>query len=72
MPAYFFNSLSHDEYSNLLIVVAFPNSPFSGKTSSLVKTSCLLTFPDDKSKNFSNFGLNKIELCFARFCHRLS
>ena len=50
MPVYFFNSLPNDEYSNLLIVVAFYNSPFSGKTSSLLKNSYLLFSPDDKAK----------------------
>ena len=46
----FFNSLSHGGYLNLLIVVAFSNSPFSSKTSLYVKNLCLPLFPDDKPK----------------------
>ena len=47
---FFFNSLHNGDYSNLLIVAAFSNSPFSGKTYSLVKNSYFPTFPDDKAK----------------------
>ena len=44
MSVYFFNSLPNDKYSNVLIVAAFSTSPFSGKSSSLVKSSYLPTF----------------------------
>ena len=50
MSVYFFKSLFNGEYSNLLIVAAFSNKPFSGKTSSLVKNSYLATFTDDKAE----------------------
>ena len=48
-----FNSLPNREYSDLLIVAAFSNIPFSGKTSSLVKHLYLTTFPDDKVKTLT-------------------
>ena len=48
--------------SNLLIVAAFSNSPFSDKTSSPVKNS---TLPDDKAEKAD------IELCFSQFCYEL-
>ena len=55
--------------SNLLIVAAFSNSLFSDKTSSPVKNS---TLPDDKAEKFVQFFyLNRIELCFSRFCYEL-
>ena len=54
-----FNSLPNDEYSNLLIVAAFFNSPFSNKTSSLVKNSYLSTFPDDKAEILA-VGLSRL------------
>ena len=44
MSVCFFNSLPNGEYWNLLIVVAFPNSTFSDKTSSLVKIHVCLYF----------------------------
>ena len=44
------NYLSNDEYSNLLIIEAFTKKYFSSKTSSPVKHSYLLAFPDDKSE----------------------
>ena len=50
MPVCFFNSPPNGEYSNLLILPAFSNSPFPGKTSSPIKNSYLLTFPDDKAE----------------------
>ena len=50
MSVCFFSSLPNGEYLNLLIVAAFSNSPFSGKTSLPVKNSYLLTFLDDKIK----------------------
>ena len=53
MSVCFFNSLPNGEYSNLFIEAVFSNSPFSGKTSSLVKNSCLPTFPDDKAEIFA-------------------
>ena len=46
----FCNLLPNGKYSNLLIVTAFSNSRLSGKTSSPVKNSYLLTFPKDRSK----------------------
>ena len=50
MAVCFLNSLHNSEYSNLLIVAAFFNNPFSGKTSLPVKNSYLPAFPDDKPK----------------------
>ena len=44
-----FHSLSKSKYSNLFNVVTFSNKSFSGKTSSPVKSSYLLTFPEDKA-----------------------
>ena len=32
MPVSFFNPLANGEYANLLVIAAFSNSPFSGKT----------------------------------------
>ena len=43
-----FDLLPKGEYSNLFIVAAFSSKSFSGKTSLLVKSSYLLTFPVDK------------------------
>ena len=48
-----FSSFSNGEYSNLLIVEAFSNKSFSGKTSLSVNYSYLLTFPDDKVENLT-------------------
>ena len=48
MSMCFYNSLPNDGYSNRLILAAFSNSPFSGKTSKPIKNSYLTTFPDDK------------------------
>ena len=42
--------MPNGDYLNLLIVVAFSNSPFSGKTSSSVKNLYLTTFLDDKAE----------------------
>ena len=64
MSVCYFNSLPNGKYSNLFIVAAFSGKSFSGKTSSPVKNSYLLTFPDDKI-----VYLNHFELCFARFCY---
>ena len=50
MSVCFFNSLPNGEYSNLLIVAAFPNKSFTDKTSLLVKNSYLRIFPDDIAK----------------------
>ena len=47
MSVCFFNSLPNGEYSNLLIVAAFSNKPFSGKTSFPVESSSLPTIPDN-------------------------
>ena len=71
MSLCFFNSLPKSKYSNLLIVAAFSNKSFTGKTSSLAENSCLPSFPDDKAKSSQFFCLNHIELCFALFCYRL-
>ena len=53
----FFSSLPNDEYLNYLIVAAFCNSLFIGKTS-LVENSYLLTFLDDKAE-ILGAGLSK-------------
>ena len=45
-----FNSLPKGEYSNLYITAAFSSKCFLGKASLAVKTSSLLTFPDDKAE----------------------
>ena len=50
MSVWFFSSLLNDEYSNLLIVPAFSNKSFSGKTSLPVKLLYLPIFSDDKAK----------------------
>ena len=52
MSVCFSNSLPNGEFSNLLTVAAFSNSPFSGKPSLPVKNSYLLTFPKGKVKIF--------------------
>ena len=49
MPV-FFNSLPNCKDSNILIVVAFSNSPFSAKTSSPVTNLNLPTLSDDKAE----------------------
>ena len=59
MSICYFNSLPNGEYSNLFIVAAFYNSPFSFKTPSLVKNSYLPTFPDDKADILA-VGLSKL------------
>ena len=53
VPVCFFNTLCNDEYSNLLIVVAFSNSSFSGRTSPPIRNSYLQLFPDDKAKTLA-------------------
>ena len=50
MSVCFSNSLPIGQYLNLLIVAAFSNNPFSGKTYSPVKYSSLPIFPDEKSE----------------------
>ena len=50
MSLCYFNSLPNIEFSNLLIVGALSNSPFSSKTSSSVKYSYLPRFSDDKAE----------------------
>ena len=47
MSASAFNSLPKGKYSNHLIIAAFSNKSFSGKTSLPVKNSYLLASPDD-------------------------
>ena len=46
MSAYFFNSLSNGEHSNLFTVATFPNIAFPGKMS--LSDLYLPRFPDDK------------------------
>ena len=48
MSVSFFSSLPNDEYSNLLVVSAFYNRPFSGKISLLVKNLYLSKSTYDK------------------------
>ena len=50
MHVYFFNSLPNGEYSNVLLVAAFCNKPFSDKISLPDKNSYLAIFPDDKAE----------------------
>lgn len=50
MSVCFFNSLPDGEYSHFLVVAAFSNCPFSGKTSSVVKNPYLPTFHDDNAE----------------------
>ena len=63
MPVCFLNSQPNGEYSNLLIVAAFSNKPFSGKISSPVKRSYLSRLPDDKAAIVAIAFV-----CFARSC----
>ena len=51
MSVCFFNTPPNDKYSNLLIIGAFSNSPFSGKTK-------LRTFPDDKTEILAIYLFN--------------
>ena len=50
MSVFAFSSLPNREYSNLFTEADFYCKSFSGKTSLPVKTSYLLTFPDDKAE----------------------
>ena len=50
MPVCAFNSLPNKEYSNLSIVAAFSNKPFSGKIYLPVRYSYLLAFPVNKAE----------------------
>ena len=68
MSICFLNSLPNSKYSNLLIIAAFPNCPFSGQISSLVKNSYLPIFSDNKAEIIA---VNCIELCFAPCCYQL-
>ena len=47
--------LPNGKNSNILIIVAFSNSPFSRKTSSPTKNSCLPIFLDDKAEILTAF-----------------
>ena len=47
------------------IEAAFSSKTFSGKTSSPVKNSYLLTLPDDEAEILTVCPFNHIELCFA-------
>ena len=58
-----FDFLLNGEYSKFFIVATF-----SSKTSSLVKNSFLLTFPDDKGQIYQSH----VELCYARFGYQLT
>ena len=64
----FFNSLHNGEHSNLIIVAAFSNYPFSYKTSLPVKNSYLLIFYCDWAEIFA-ICLSKMYWAF--FCSML-
>ena len=49
-----FNSLPKGKYSNLFIETAFSSKAFPGKTYLSVKSSYLLTFPNDKAEMLAN------------------
>ena len=70
MYCFTMSELPNGKYSNLLIVPAFSNKSFSGKTSPSVKNSYFLTFPDDKAEILAVSFLNCIALCFARFYYQ--
>ena len=53
MSVCFFNSFPNNEYSNLLIIAAFSNSPYSSKNSLPVRNSYLPTFLDGNAKIFA-------------------
>ena len=59
MSVYFLNSLPNDQFSSLLIVAVFYNSPFSRKTSSPAKNLFLPTFTEDKIEILA-FCLSKL------------
>ena len=63
-----FNYLRNGEYPNLFIVAAFSNKYFSGKISSPVKNSYLLTFLDDKAEILAAC---LCKVCFAQFCYQV-
>ena len=50
MSVCLFNSLTNDEYWNVLVVAAFSNKSFSGKTSLSVKNSYLPTILDSEAE----------------------
>ena len=52
---WFFNSLPHGKNSNILIIAAFCNSPFSGTTSSPAKDLHLSIFRDGTAKILTVF-----------------
>ena len=67
MSVWFFSSLPNNEYSNLLSIIANSSKYFSGKTSSPVKNSYLLTFFDDEAEILGVCYVNHTELSFAPF-----
>ena len=70
MSVYLFKSLCNSKYSTFMIVSAFPNGPFSGKTSPPVKNSYLAIFPDDEAKILAFLRSNLYRLLL--FCILLS
>ena len=50
MSVYAVNSLPKGEYSNLFIVASLSSKSFSGKIYLPVKSSYLLTFPNNKAE----------------------
>ena len=71
MSVCFFNLLLNGEYVNLLILTAFSNKSFFGKTSSPVNNSHLPTFSGHKAEIFvccqQFVCLNHIELFLIHF-----
>ena len=59
----FSNWLPNNEYSNLLVIAAFSNKSFSGKTSLPVKNSYLMNFPDDKAEVLVVFLYKLFSIC---------
>ena len=55
----FSNSLVNGEYSNILIVAAFSNESFYGKTGLHVKNSYLIITPDDNDDKVVSFTKNE-------------
>ena len=65
MSLCFLNSLPNGKYSNVMIVTAFSNNPFSGKTSATAKNSYLPTLSYDKAEILVLCLSKCIELCLA-------
>ena len=66
MSVCFFNSLLNGEYSNLLIVAAFCNSLFSGKTS--LPVHIYQHFLKEKSWLFINLNHSELRLALFSYC----